>query len=990
MAAPFQPSSVVGLHRLGTQCATRLPSILFSCPPRDQLELGRLLLCLAACCRMPHKIGFIVVSSSGHEDGFSAKELMVHAPTVNGWRSPRLCQYPQEIVLQLAERCRIRKLQLLAHQYMISSKVEFYISESLPECFAPYQAERFQRLGYVPLSDNEKTDFEARELKSVYVDAVGQYLKLIFHKNYANKHNLYGQVALVAVNIIGEPADCSHGSSHPPSREQLVDHYLGVSAEDPALAGSYPGKCDSISPLDDLAFDMYQDPEVARLIRRLEQRKRQAVRRERYDRAQQLKQAMADLQKVGERLGRYEVEKRRAAEREDYELAQSKKQQMEAYRLQVYQQLQLHPLLHAELLDHKPELPLEPGMCPGSPQRPSAAPSPPAEHREEPWAAEPVLEERPAAPAAAQPLPPHQSPAAPEPQPSLDSKCSLPCQAELLPYDERPLPAICKQPQAHLGPERAEEAPSAPPARGITGEPEPLSEKALREASLAVEVFGEALVAGAYSRSWSRREDALLAVYSRLLQVPQGTPREELRSMLRAATLLARRASKDIVSSVFQAALKLLKMLLTQYIPRHRLGKAEAAQCVEGALPALLASTGDSSARRRLLAAAFIRELALCAEVRALQVVPAQLLQPLRPNCAPQLAASRLQLVESLLGELGTEGSGFTVTNVMKFATGAVEHRAQEVREAALRIISALYSRHRAAVVELLPPAQASTPRSLLYRSLWEGFSRMDGRGSEAELRARRKAATEEAERQKKEEIKALQGQLAALKEIQAEVQAGKEPEFDVQKPEDQGQQAGSSPQPAAEVPEEHSSAASYLDNLCIFCGERDESFTEEGLDLHYWKHCPMLIRCEHCKQVVEIAGLTEHLLADCERRESFVRCPRCSEALPREHLPRHLRSKACTSAKPETVANHCPLCHDNFAPGEEAWKSHLLGRDGCRMNRRRVAPMNKTLLLQPGRAAGRKPGAAGPKAQPPSLASKIPAPRGSPNKSTAKTYSKQ
>lgn len=59
----------------------------------------------------------------------------------------RLCQYPQEIVLQLVERCRIRKLQLLAHQYMISSKVEFYVSESLPEYFAPYQSERFHRLG---------------------------------------------------------------------------------------------------------------------------------------------------------------------------------------------------------------------------------------------------------------------------------------------------------------------------------------------------------------------------------------------------------------------------------------------------------------------------------------------------------------------------------------------------------------------------------------------------------------------------------------------------------------------------------------------------------------------------------------------------------------------------------------------------------------------------------------------------------------------------
>lgn len=59
----------------------------------------------------------------------------------------RFCQFPQEIVLQMVERCQIRKLQLLAHQYMIPSKVEFYISESLPEYFTPYQAERFRRLG---------------------------------------------------------------------------------------------------------------------------------------------------------------------------------------------------------------------------------------------------------------------------------------------------------------------------------------------------------------------------------------------------------------------------------------------------------------------------------------------------------------------------------------------------------------------------------------------------------------------------------------------------------------------------------------------------------------------------------------------------------------------------------------------------------------------------------------------------------------------------
>lgn len=44
--------------------------------------------------------------------------------------------------------------------------------------------------------------------------------------------------------------------------------------------------------------------------------------------------------------------------------------------------------------------------------------------------------------------------------------------------------------------------------------------------------------------------------------------------------------------------------------------------------------------------------------------------------------------------------------------------------------------------------------------------------------------------------------------------------------------------------------AGAVLSSLCIFCGERDESFTEDGLDLHYWKHCPMLQRCLQCRQV--------------------------------------------------------------------------------------------------------------------------------------------
>ncbi|MEQ2269459.1 hypothetical protein XENORESO_004818 [Xenotaenia resolanae] len=143
---------------------------------------------------MPKKTGFTVVNSSSHEDNFSAKELMVHGPTVNGWRSSRLCSYPQHLTLQLVERSRIRKLQLLAHQFMIPAKVEFHVGDSPPEASPPGFPGQFHRLGYVSLSDNEKTGFKARELKSVHVDAVGTYLRITLHRNHANRYNHYNQV----------------------------------------------------------------------------------------------------------------------------------------------------------------------------------------------------------------------------------------------------------------------------------------------------------------------------------------------------------------------------------------------------------------------------------------------------------------------------------------------------------------------------------------------------------------------------------------------------------------------------------------------------------------------------------------------------------------------------------------------------------------------------------------------------------------------------
>lgn len=60
-------------------------------------------------------------------------------------------------------------------------------------------------MGYLSLDANERSGFQARELKSVYVDANAVLLKLIFHQCHANNFNVFKQIGLIGLYCLGEP-----------------------------------------------------------------------------------------------------------------------------------------------------------------------------------------------------------------------------------------------------------------------------------------------------------------------------------------------------------------------------------------------------------------------------------------------------------------------------------------------------------------------------------------------------------------------------------------------------------------------------------------------------------------------------------------------------------------------------------------------------------------------------------------------------------------
>ncbi|XP_006811920.1 centrosomal protein of 104 kDa-like [Saccoglossus kowalevskii] len=889
---------------------------------------------------MPRKIPFSIVHASSSDDAYSVKELEVHNPLVKGWVTGRFCLYPQELVLRLTERARIRKLQILSHQFLIGTKIEFFIGNLPPDHITTLHGTRYKRLGYVSLSDNEKTGFKARELKSVHVDAMGQYLKLVIHKNHVNKYNLFNQVGLVAINVIGDDLlDQDEKPVDPtdPSLKYLLNTYLPTGRSfqddptgshdndmpDPAIWGAI-NRPDYISPMDDLAFDMYQDPEVAQIIRKLDVRKNEAVLQERYDLAKRLKQAIADLQKVGEKLGRFEVEKRRAVENEDYDLAKIKKMQMDEYRLQIYKQLELHDLLDITRSER------------------DKLRTPPREYSPPPPTLETIQES------------PRQPPPQRQPEPV---------------NDERPLPALKNSPRREPSPDTARtvEEDSA----GITGEPEPMTEKQMREAGTVIDVFGIHLVSGAFSKTWSYREDAFVAIYKQMEEMPTGTDKEELRNLLRAAIFLIQKGIRDKVFAVFNAALNLLRMILEEWIPKHKIPKQDTTHAVDKTLPELLARTGDTAQRLRETDIKFIVEMAQFKEVRSM--VPHTCVQPFKLSMATRLAVSRVVIVEKLLNQLGLEkNSGLTVDNVMKFCVNALDHNAGEVRDGAVRIIFDLYRMRGDEVREHLPPDEPSTRKNTLYRQIFEGFDRIDGRPTEAELKSQQKAAQKADHERKQAQINALQSELQQLKDL-ASTQ-GKKDADDESKSGDinihinvvSGKDGASSPnkntrqlQNKAKSTKASSIAdgsefGEDIDKMCIFCNEKNDDFNEEGLDLHYWKHCPMLKRCTHCKQVVEISGLTEHLLTECEKRTQFAKCPRCHEAVEKAQLDKHVQEKVCSVARSKDQANRCPLCHMNIAAGEDGWKKHLMSRDGCKNNPRRELALKRAQEQRGKAGAGR------------------------------------
>lgn len=316
-----------------------------------------------------------------------------------------------------------------------------------------------------------------------------------------------------------------------------------------------------------------------------------------------------------------------------------------------------------------------------------------------------------------------------------------------------------------------------------------------------------------YSKHFQDREDGLTRLRT-ILKEDQFVAEFGANKVARAAVVLLYRSVRDAVFSVFSQVAETIRILFSEFIPRH---KVVPSGCVDKLLPELLAKSGDPSARINTLAQHTILSIAICPEVQKLNLVAPSLSRPVGSASHPRLAMSRLQMLEQLVLTLGIspdKHSGLTCRILAEAGISGINHPTEGVRKIAERVLLLVYRVNQRLVRKLVPPDDDVTRRNLMYRQLFQEFDKID-------LEKNHELSNGAGAQEQPLKVDG-NGEAAAEEEVEEDLPTGQ---------------------------------------TCPFCDE--VIYGPDDLDKHYWKSCPLLTKCPQCSLVLEVGSFSAHLISE-------------------------------------------------------------------------------------------------------------------------------
>ncbi len=213
------------------------------------------------------------------------------------------------------------QIQILSHQSKIATKIEIFVGQG-----ASYDSATFKRLGYLSLDSNERSSYHARELKTVFVEYVGRFLKLLINENHVNTQNIYNQVGIIAVSILGVEINQYDEESAKVSSSINSNSALRKKDHKPTVGAN---------PYNDITVDLNLDPQTASKLRQLADAKMRAIAEEDYLTAKEIKAVEQNLKVAGSKLAQLDMSKAAAVRAEDYDLAKEIKDKADAMREEI-------------------------------------------------------------------------------------------------------------------------------------------------------------------------------------------------------------------------------------------------------------------------------------------------------------------------------------------------------------------------------------------------------------------------------------------------------------------------------------------------------------------------------------------------------------------------------------------------------------------------------------------------------------------------------
>ena len=165
---------------------------------------------------------------------------------------------------------------------IIASKIEIFI--------LPPQSKKFKKIDYLTLDSNERSNFQARELKTVYTDYICARIKFNFLRCHQNSHNIYSQVGLIGLSILGEFPNMLSEKNNFEGSEKLED-------------------------------EMTYDPATLKRLKELYGAKKKAVDLEDLDEAKRINLAIDSLKSISQSLIQLEERKKIAIKNDDFDAA---------------------------------------------------------------------------------------------------------------------------------------------------------------------------------------------------------------------------------------------------------------------------------------------------------------------------------------------------------------------------------------------------------------------------------------------------------------------------------------------------------------------------------------------------------------------------------------------------------------------------------------------------------------------------------------------